>query len=163
MKHHIFKAGVGALLALLFSLSAFAGTSIDVRNADGTIEPLKGASGQPTITLLACEDQTNSVCRVETQTSGTPCAAAIADTQCKATAGFVNTVTFSQTSLTPPVAGVITIYDSATEAGTVIWSGYFSTAVLTPFTILLNRVAATGIFVGYDATVTGIKMSVSYR
>ena len=114
-------------------------------------------------TLAACEDQTNTVCKTETQMSGVPCSAATADTQCKATSGFVNTVTFSQASLAAPVAGVVTIYDSATEAGTVIWSGYFSVAVLVPFTITLNRVAATGIYLGYDATLTGVKTSVSYR
>lgn len=53
------RAGVVALLALLMA-PAQAGTSIDVRNADGTVEPLRGAEGQPAIAKLASERNTSS-------------------------------------------------------------------------------------------------------
>ena len=46
-------------------------------------------------TTLSGEDQLNTVFKVENQMSGVPCSASTADTQCKATPGYVNTVTFS--------------------------------------------------------------------
>jgi membrane protein implicated in regulation of membrane protease activity len=143
--------------------------------SSGAIKALSSLTGQPENILssngalyafgqlLSYEDTINSVGRVETQMGNATCSAVTADLQCKSGQTFLNTVTFSQTSSAAPVAGVLTIYDSLTETGTVIWSGYFSTAVLVPFTITLNRVATTGIYVGYDGTLSGIKTSVSSR
>lgn len=139
-------------------LSTLTGIAENINSTNGALH----AFGQ----LLSYEDTLSSVARVEGQfSSGAAgiCAAATADAQCKATSGLVHTVTLSQSAAAAPTAGVLTIYDNTSESGTVIWSGYFSTAVLVPFTIHLNRVATTGIYLGYDATLAGIKTSVSFR
>lgn len=83
-----------------------------------------------------------------------------ADGQVKAGGGYLHTVTFSATGVV--TAGVITLYDSLTETGTVIWSGNIP-AGITPFTIMLNVQFATGLFVGYDGTIANVATTVSYR
>jgi hypothetical protein len=85
-----------------------------------------------------------------------------ADTQVKATAGFLHSITLSQTAAAAPTAGVLTIYDSAAESGTVILNIYLSNAVLLPVTITLDVECGTGIYIGYDATLAGIEAVVSY-
>lgn len=115
------------------------------------------------VNLLKGEDATNNVMRVEQQFSGANCKAVTADTQCKSSAGMVHTVTISQTSSAAPTAGVMTLYDNTAESGTVIWSGYFSTSVQLPVTITLDYPSTTGLYLGYDATLAGIKTSVTYR
>lgn len=85
-----------------------------------------------------------------------------ADTQVKDSAGFLHTITFSQTASAAPTAGVLTIYDNTAESGTVIQTIYFSTAVLLPVTIVLDVECATGIYCGFDATLAGIEAVFSY-
>lgn len=106
---------------------------------------------------IAGEDITNNVMRVEHQYSYSR---KTADGQVKATAGFIHTVTFSATGTV--TAGVITIYDSASESGTVVWSGTIQVG-LNPTTIVLDVVCGTGIYVGYDGTIANVATTVSYR
>ena len=84
-----------------------------------------------------------------------------ADGQIKGSAGFIHTISFAPTTATP-TAGLITIYDSTTETGTVIFSEWIF-AITPGHTITLDLPAATGIFVGYDAAVTNVSVTVSYR
>ena len=84
-----------------------------------------------------------------------------ADGQVKATAGFIHTISIAPTTATP-TAGLVTIYDSASETGTVIFSEWvFAT---TPgHTITLDVTCGTGIYVGYDATLANVSVTVAYR
>lgn len=84
-----------------------------------------------------------------------------ADGQVKATAGHLQTLTFSPTGTV--TAGVITIYDSATETGTVIFSCSLPATTFTPFSVTLNVAALTAIYVGYDATVANVQVTTSFR
>jgi hypothetical protein len=83
-----------------------------------------------------------------------------ADGQIKASAGFLHKVTFAATGTV--TAGVITIYDSLTETGTIIWSGTIQVATA-PVTIHLNVPTGTGIYVGYDASIANVSTTVAYR
>lgn len=85
----------------------------------------------------------------------------VADGSVKASAGHIQTITIAPTGT--PVAGVITIFDSTTESGTVIFSCSIPASVFTPFTVTLDVAATTGIFVGFDATVTNVQVTTSFR
>lgn len=83
-----------------------------------------------------------------------------ADGQLKNNAGFLNAVTFSATGTV--TSGVITIYDSLTETGTIIWSGVIQTG-LNPTTIRLECQFNIGCYVGYDGTIANVATTVSYQ
>lgn len=84
----------------------------------------------------------------------------VADGQVKGSAGHIHTINIAPTGSV--TAGVLTIYDSLTETGTVIYSVALPTTTFTPFTVLLNVAAATGIFVGFDATLANVQVTTSY-
>jgi hypothetical protein len=84
-----------------------------------------------------------------------------ADGQVKATAGYVHTVTISPTGAV--TAGVLTLYDSATETGTVIMSIALPVTTFTPFSVELDATAGTGLFVGFDGTLANVQATVTYR
>jgi hypothetical protein len=84
-----------------------------------------------------------------------------ADGQVKATAGFIHTVTISPTGTV--TAGEVTIYDSASESGTVIMSISLPVTSFTPFSVQLDVTCGTGIYVGFDATLANVQVTVSYR
>lgn len=84
-----------------------------------------------------------------------------ADGQVKATAGFIHTVTISPTGTV--TAGVMTIYDNAAETGTVVLSISLPITTFTPFSVTLDVSTANGIFVGFDATLANVQVTVSYR
>lgn len=86
---------------------------------------------------------------------------ATADTQIKATAGFIHTVSISPSGSV--TAGVLTIYDSAAESGTVLAVYSLPVTTFTPFSVTFDCVCATGIFVGFDATLANVSASVSFR
>lgn len=86
----------------------------------------------------------------------------VADGQIKGSAGFVHTVTIAPNAATP-VAGVLTIYDSLTETGTVLLNVALPASVFAPFTVTLDASFATGLFIGFDATLTNTNVAVSFR
>lgn len=105
------------------------------------------------------EDNVAGVIKIEHRysTSG----ALTADTQVKASAGFVHTVTISQGDAAP-TAGTIDIYDNTSAAGTKIFSWNLTTAVFNPFTVTLDVSCANGIYA--DFTTTGdVNVFISYR
>ena len=110
-------------------------------------------------TLLAGEDLTNGVMKVEHQYQ--PSGVLTADTQVKGSAGFVHTVTISCNDAAP-TAGSIIIYNSLTETGTQIFNHTFTTTPFAPFTVILDQVCSTGIYVGFTTT-ADVNVSVSYR
>lgn len=85
----------------------------------------------------------------------------VADTQVKASAGFVHAVTISPADILP-TAGTLDIYDNTSAAGTKIFSMYIPASVFLPFTILLNTSCANGIYVDFTTT-ADVNVFVSYR
>ncbi len=83
-----------------------------------------------------------------------------ADGQIKGSAGFLHTVTIGATGVV--TAGVLTIYDSLTESGTVIFSANIPTGI-TPFSLRLDVSFATGLFIGFDGTLANVDVTASYR
>jgi hypothetical protein len=84
-----------------------------------------------------------------------------ADGQVKGSAGFVHAVTIAPTTATP-TAGLLTIYDNTAESGTVIYSEWIF-ATTPGHTVILDVVAATGIYVSFDGTLANVSCTVSYR
>lgn len=84
-----------------------------------------------------------------------------ADGQVKATAGLLHTVVVSPTAAIS-TSGTITIYDSAAESGNVIATIFIPTNNAVNIIIPLDVVCATGIYVGYDATVTAHAVTCAY-
>lgn len=111
-------------------------------------------------TLIWCEDDVNSVCRVEQQFSGSN--NKTADTQVKASAGFVHVLECIGTDAVA-TAGTIILYDNTAESGTIIRS-WAVTAIAIPMPVLfsINQVATTGLYLGFTTTVD-VTCSVSYR
>ena len=84
-----------------------------------------------------------------------------ADTAVKSGPGFVHSVTFSQNDAAP-TAGTIDIYDNTTGSGTKLFTWTLTTAVFTPFTIILDQSFANGLYIDFT-TVADVAVSVSYR
>ncbi len=72
----------------------------------------------------------------------------------------VHTISISPLTATP-TAGLLSVYDSLTETGTVLYSEWvFAT---TPgHDIHLDCIARTGIFVGFDGTLANIAVTVTH-
>jgi hypothetical protein len=84
-----------------------------------------------------------------------------ADGQIKATAGFIHSATISPTGTV--TAGVLTIYDSAAESGTVLAVFALPITTFTAFSVVFDATMATGIYVGFDATLANVSCTVTYR
>lgn len=84
-----------------------------------------------------------------------------ADGQVKAGAGFVHVVNVNPTTATP-TAGLLTIYDSLTETGTILHSEWVF-ATDTAHSIILDKSFGTGLYIGYDATLANVSVDGSYR
>lgn len=84
-----------------------------------------------------------------------------ADGQVKGSAGFIHSVFIAPTGT--PVAGVLTIYDSLTETGTAIMSVSLPASVFQPIPIILDVNTTTGIFVGFDGTLTNTQVTIGWR
>ena len=158
MKNLIFTLCCVALLAGACTPS-YADAAIYMRNSDGTITPMKGVEGQVVPTLGSAEDETNSVDRVEQQYSYK---LTTADAQAKDAPGFVHTVTCATAAGSAATAGTVSIHDALTETTPTIATIGIPATAFVPFTVTLDAVATTGIYVGY-ATAAGISCTVSYR
>lgn len=110
-------------------------------------------------TLIAGENLTTNKMVVEHNYSYL--APVTADTQVKASAGFIHTVTISQNDAAP-TAGSIIIYDNTAESGTQVFNWTLTTAVFNPVTIILDVACATGIYVGFTTT-ADVNVQMSYR
>ena len=75
--------------------------------------------------------------------------------------GKLYSISIAPTTATP-TAGLLTVYDSLSETGTIIYSEWvFAT---TPgHSILLDYDVKTGIYVGYDGTLASVSCSVAHR
>lgn len=83
-----------------------------------------------------------------------------ADTQIKKTAGTLHSLTFAQTDAVP-TAGSIIVYDSLTEAGTILYSETFTTTPFRGYTVNLDIAFSTGLYVGFTTT-ADVGVTVSY-
>lgn len=147
----------GGVLGLLLGL-AFLGTAATVSYfGAGSADQL----GVSLATLISGEDQTNNVLRVEGQYSYK--GYLTSDTQIKASAGLVNTITCQGTDATA-TAGTIILYDNTAESGTKIWQwDVQAVAVTSPVTIPnLGAVATTGLYLGFTTT-ADVACTVTYR
>lgn len=83
------------------------------------------------------------------------------DTLVKTGGGKLHTVSIAPTTATP-TAGLLSVYDSITEANTVIYSEWvFATAV--GHTIILDCDIYAGIYVGFDATLANVSCTVTHQ
>jgi len=105
------------------------------------------------------EDNTNGVAKVEAQYSYK--SVITADAQVKSSAGFLHTVTISCNDAAP-TAGSIIIYDNTAESGTQVFNHTFTTTPFMPFSVVLDYVMATGIYIGFTTT-ADVNVSCSYR
>lgn len=105
------------------------------------------------------EDNTNGKAIVEHRYSYS--VVATGDTQVKAGAGFLHTVTISCNDAAP-TAGSLIIYDNTAESGNVVFNHTFTTTPFAPFTVLLDYTMTTGIYLGFTTT-ADVNVSVSYR
>ena len=105
------------------------------------------------------EDNTNNVAKVEQRFSYS--AVAVADVQIKSSAGFLHSVTFSCADAIP-TAGDIKIFDNTAESGTLVFHHNFTVSPFMPFTIILDYVMATGIYIGFTTT-ADVNVSCAYR
>jgi hypothetical protein len=84
-----------------------------------------------------------------------------ADTLVVTGQGQLHTVSIAPTTATP-TAGLVTIYDKTTETGTVIYQEWvFATGI--GHTITLDATFLTGLYVGYDGTLTNATVTVTYQ
>lgn len=105
------------------------------------------------------EDNTNNKAIVEHRY--TYQAVITSDTQVKASAGLLHSVTVSCNDAAP-TAGSIIIYDNMAESGTQVFNHTFTTTPFVPFSVILDYVMTTGIYVGFTTT-ADVNVSLSYR
>ena len=111
-------------------------------------------------TLIAGEDQTNNVLRTEQQFSY--CAGIVADGSCKASAGFLHTVTCAGDDAAA-TAGSLAIRDATSAgAGTIIQNVNFAAAYFAPVTMTFDVAFTTGLYLDFTTT-ADVECSASYR
>jgi len=86
---------------------------------------------------------------------------ATADAQIKGSGGFIHTISIAPLTATP-TAGLLTVYNSLTETGTVVYSEWIF-ATTPGHTVVLDVPCGTGIYVGFDGTLANVQVTVSYR
>ena len=110
--------------------------------------------------LLAGEDQTNDVLKTEQQFSY--CAGIVADGSCKASAGFLHTVTCASDDAAA-TAGSVAIRDATSAGtGTIIQNINFAAAFFPPVTMTFDVVFSTGLYLDFTTT-ADVECSASYR
>lgn len=149
------------IVAGFWAYTAKAETVIHGSTSTGPQPFATNSSGQVIPALLACEDQTNGVCRVEIQGSGAD--GVTSDSQMGAAgARFLYSVTCSGTDAAAE-AGSMTIRNSTSAgAGTVVQTIGFAAAYFAPVTLWFNRPFSTGIYFDFTTT-TDVMCSASYR
>lgn len=106
----------------------------------------------------AGEDLTNDVTKTEQRFTAVQ---VTADTQIKATAGFLHTLTFSCNDAAP-TAGSIIVYNNTAESGTILYSETFDTTAFRGYSVLIDGSFTTGLYVGFTTT-ADVAVTVSYR
>lgn len=73
----------------------------------------------------------------------------------------LHTISIAPTTATP-TAGLLSIYDSASETGTVIYSEWVF-ATTEGHTIVLDVDCYTGIYVGFDGTLANVSCTIAWQ
>ena len=126
--------------------------------ANATFDPTNANTAVTLDTLIAGEDLTNDVLKVEQRFSY---AYLVADGQVKAGAGFLHTVTISPIDAAA-TAGTIFVYDALTETTPTIFAYTVPASALVPVTVILDVSFATGLYVGFSTT-ADVSVTISYR
>lgn len=84
-----------------------------------------------------------------------------ADALVKTGSGYLHTLTFTCDDAAP-TAGSIIVFDSTTEAGTQIYEETFTTTAFRGYTVTLDCLITTGIYVGFTTT-ADVNCIVTYR
>ena len=160
---------IGLALGLLLSgvAPAFADGFVETTGAYTEGAPMRGdrydTGGNKKValgTLFSGEDQTANVLRVEGQFSYS--GNKTADTQVKASAGYVHNLVCIGTDAAA-TAGTIILYDNTAESGTVVMSWAVQAAAYAqPVVFPLDVVMTTGIYLGFTTT-ADVTCTVSYR
>lgn len=169
------NAGIGGLRT--FSVPAlYNGTTVDIGREVANATNSTGTGITAAGNVAQCDDAAQTAITenqfgnvrmdctshaIMTQAANYSFGRATADLQIKGAAGFIHQICIEPTTATP-TAGLITVYDSLTETGTVIYSKWVFATNPGDCAELDVRVG-TGIFVGYDATATNISVTVAYR
>ena len=82
---------------------------------------------------------------------------AIASLQAKAGPGVIHTLIISPLTATP-TAGLLTVYDSLTATGTVLYAEWVAAGVLS-HAMTLDVAFLTGLFIGFDATLANVSVT----
>lgn len=78
----------------------------------------------------------------------------------KVGAGVAHTISIAGT-IAAPTAGLLSIYDSLSATGTVLYSEWVPAGVLA-HTITLDAAFALGLFIGFDGTLANVAVTTSY-
>lgn len=151
-----------ALLVLLAFCGAASAENVIYGSSPTGPEAFKvNSSGQASITLLAGEDQTNGVMKVENQYSFV---VDDADAVVKAAPGFLHAV-WCYPEDAAATAGTVRITNTTTAGGaetTEVWGDDFAAAAYRPIGAVLDIVMTTGIVIDFTTT-ADVKCGVSYR
>jgi hypothetical protein len=132
------------------------GTAADAAAAVGSPVQIGGKGGAGNVQAILTD--TLGTVIAEGQYS---CTKVTADTQIKASAGFLHTVTLSQDDAAP-TAGTIVIFDDTAESGTQVFEWTLTTTVFMPVSLLFDRTMATGIYAGFTTT-ADVHVTVCFR
>lgn len=146
-------------ISLLLPFAVYA-TLIHGKNSSNGDEVYRSTSGQMTITAISGEDQTNGVMKVEHQYAY--CADKTADAACKASAGFVHTISCAGTDAAATAGSVALLDSTSAGAGTTVKTIGFAAAYLQPFTLIIDSPFSTGIYLDFTTT-ADVGCTVSYR
>lgn len=83
-----------------------------------------------------------------------------ADGQVTGKPAALRSVAISAVTATP-TAGLLSVYDSATEAGTIVYSEWVF-ATVEGHSVSLNVSCDNGIYVGFDGTLANVAVTVAY-
>lgn len=133
-------------------------TTLHYDKSTGESKPVSDVNPLP-VYMGGALDTTNDVVRSEQQFTSSY--VLTSDTQVKGSSGFVHSVTFLPNDATP-TAGSIIIYDNTAESGSQILNWNIAATAFIPFTVVLDVVCATGIYVGFTTT-ADVNVVVSYR
>jgi len=109
-------------------------------------------------TLIAGEDLTNNVLKVEQRFSYAHIAIGTATTTVKSGAGFLHSITFNNAAV---ATNTTTVYDNTAASGTIIAVPAATTATV-PITLVYDVSFSTGLTI-ITATANGSDMTVSFR
>lgn len=109
-------------------------------------------------TRIAGENQTDDILKIRHQ--HTYQSVITADTQVKATPGFLHNIVITCNDAAP-TAGSLIVYDNTAESGTQVFNHTFTTTPFTPVTVPINCEMETGIYVGFTTT-ADVNVTLSY-